>query len=102
MFCVPGASLTRLSWDDDYGPGTVHADRDAVMITAMGAYPPVAGFSPFVGSVIGEIASGSCSVAAACLEMCEGAEPDPGGTWPAGAIQLVGNYQLVQPRICSN
>jgi hypothetical protein len=95
------APLARLSWDDDYGPGTVTADRDAAMITAMGAYPAVAGFKPFVGSVIGEIASGSCSIAAVCAPVCEGALPDPGGTWPSDAIQLVGNYQMVEPRTCS-
>jgi hypothetical protein len=97
-----GASLTRLSWTDDYGAGTAQNDRDAVMLTAMGAYPAVAGFQPFEGRKIGEIATGSCSIAACCEKLCEGSTPDPGGTWPAGAIQLVGNYQFAQPRICSN
>jgi len=96
-----GASLTRLSWDDDYGPGTDNPDRDALVITAMGAYPAVSGFSPFVGSKIGEIASGSVSVAAACYDALVGLSFDPGGTWPSAALQLVGNYQTVYPRTFS-
>jgi hypothetical protein len=94
-------SLTTLSWDNDYGPGSVTTDEDAVMITAMGAYPPVAGFTPFVGTKIGEIASGLCSVAAACAEVPDSTFPDPGGTWPSAALQLTGNYQMVEPRTFS-
>jgi hypothetical protein len=97
-----GASLTTLDWTADFGAGSAKADRDAVMITAMGAYPPVAGFTPFEGTKIGEIATGACSIAACCESLCQGATPNPGGTWPSAAIQLVGNYQFVQPRICSN
>lgn len=96
-----GASLTRLSWDDDFGPGSAIPDRDALVITGMGAYPAVAGFAPFVGSVIGEIATGSVSVAAVCYEASVGVAFDPGGTWPTPAIQLVGNYQTVYPRTFS-
>jgi hypothetical protein len=96
------SSLTRLSWTDDFGAGTAQNDKDAVMITAMGAYPPVAGFTPFEGTKIGEIATGACSIAACCEKLCEGSTPDPGGTWPSAALQLVGNYQMVEPRICSN
>ncbi len=97
-----GASLTRLSWDDDFGPGTAIADRDALVISALGAYPAVAGASAFVGSKIGEIASGSVSVAAFCYGAKVSEAFDPGGTWPAGAIQLVGNYQTVYPRTFSS
>lgn len=95
-----GASMTRLSWDDDYG-GLTPGDQDAMMITAMGAYPATAGFQPLNGTKIGEIASGSVSIASACAPVCEGVFVDPGGTWPAGAQQaLDGNYQLAQPRVC--
>jgi len=94
-------SLTTLSWDADYGPGTTNPDRDALVITAMGAYPAVSGFSPYIGAKIGEIASGSNSVAAACYGAKVGVSFDPGGTWPAGAIQLIGNYQTVYPRTFS-
>src|SRR6266496_569522 len=96
-----GASLTELSWDADYGPGIEHADKDALMITAMGAYPPVSGFVPFNGTKIGEIASGSVSIAAACAEVPIGDVPDMGGTWPAGAQFLMGNFQLSWPRVYS-
>jgi hypothetical protein len=96
-----GASLTRMSWDDDYGAGFGNADQDASMLGAMCAYPPVAGFTPFNGTVIGEITSGAVSVAATCLSVCEATFPDPGGTWPAGASLLCGNYQYAQPRTCS-
>lgn len=97
-----GASLTTMSWDIDYGPPPWrNADQDALMITAMGSYPPVAGFSPLNGSVIGEITSGSVGVAAGCIAVCEGSMPDPGGTWPAGASALFGGYQVAQPRTCS-
>jgi hypothetical protein len=95
------APLARLSWNDDFGPGSVTTDRDGVMITAMGAYPAVAGFTPFSGTKIGEIASGSCSVAACCRSVCQDTLLDPGGTWPSNAIQLMGNYQMVEPRTCS-
>jgi hypothetical protein len=96
-----GASLTRMSWDDDFGAGNVKNDKDAILITAMGAYPPVAGFSPFVGTVIGEITSGLVSVAAVCMEAKEETLIDPGGTWPSPAIQMTGNYQYVEPRTFS-
>lgn len=97
-----GASLTRMSWVDDYGPPPIdHIDADAAAITALGAYPPVAGFQPFNGTKIGEIASGSCSIASACLPMCEGEFVDPGGTWPAGASLLAGSFQVGRPRTCS-
>lgn len=95
-----GASMTRLSWDDDYG-GLSPGAQDAIMITAMGAYPAKAGFQPFNGSVTGEIATGSVSIASACAQACEGVFVDPGGTWPAGSQQAIdGNYQLAQPRTC--
>lgn len=97
-----GASLTRLSWDDDFGPGTGNADRDALVITGLGAYPPVAGVVPFVGSVIGEIATGLVSVAAVCYGAKVDEVFDPGGVWPSAAIQLVGNYQTVYPRTFSS
>jgi hypothetical protein len=97
-----GASTTRLSWDDDYGAGFSQADQDAAMITAMAAYPPVAGFAPFYGTVTGEIASGSLSLASACVPVCEASWKDPGGTWPAGASLLTGCYQFAQPRTCSS
>lgn len=93
--------LTELSWDQDYGPGTAVPDRDAILITAMGAYPAQAGFAPFVGTRTGEIASGQVSIAAACMELEEGTAIDPGGTWPTAAAQLAGNYQMVEPRTFS-
>jgi hypothetical protein len=96
-----GASFTRFSWDDDYIPPWSNNDRDSHRITAIGAYPPVAGFVPFSGSKIGEIASGSCSIASACQSICQGTMPDPGGTFPAGASLLAGNYQVAMPRTCS-
>jgi hypothetical protein len=96
-----GASLTTMSWDIDYGPPPWrHSDKDAVMCTAMAAYPATAGFSPFNGSLTGEIATGVVSIAAGCVQVCEGSMPDPGGTWPAGASGLAGNYQVMQPRTC--
>jgi hypothetical protein len=96
-----GASMTRLSWDDDYG-GLSPGDQDALMITAMGAYPAQSGFQPLNGTKTGEIASGVVSVASACAQACEGVFVDPGGTWPAGPQQAIdGNYQLAQPRICT-
>jgi len=96
------ASLTTLDWTADFGAGSAKNDKDAVMVTAMGAYPAVAGFEPFQGTKIGEIATGSCSIAACCQQLCQGSTPNPGGTWPSAAIQLVGNYQFSQPRICAN
>src|SRR5205814_1298808 len=89
------ALATQLSWyADGYPAGSEQADKDALMITAMGAYPAVAGFAPLNGTMIGEIATGSVSIAAACCEVPVGDIPDPGGTWPAGASQLMGNFQL--------
>ena len=96
------ASLTSMSWNTDFGPNTTNPDRDALVITGMGAYPAVAGFTPFVGSKIGEIATGSVSVAAVCYGAKVNEGFDPGGTWPAGAIELVGNYQTVYPRTFSS
>jgi hypothetical protein len=96
-----GPSLTVMSWDIDYGPPPFqHCDADSVMVTAMASYPPVAGFVPFHGSVIGEQTSGSVGIAAGCVQVCEGDMPDPGGTWPAGASGLAGNYQVAQARTC--
>jgi len=97
-----GASLTTMSWNTDFGPNTTNPDRDALVITGMGAYPAVAGFTPFVGTKIGEIATGSVSVAAVCYGAKVNEGFDPGGTWPAGAIELVGNYQTVYPRTFSS
>ena len=95
-----GASMTRLSWNDDYG-GLTPGDQDAIMITAMGAYPAQAGFQPFNGTKTGEIASGTVSIASSCAQACEGVFVDPGGTWPAGPQQAIdGNYHLAQPRVC--
>ncbi len=94
-------SLTTLSWDADFGPGTAVPDRDAILITAMGAYPARSGFAPFVGSKTGEIASGQVSIAAACMQLEEGTAIDPGGTWLSAAVQLAGNYQMVEPRTFS-
>jgi len=92
------ASGSRLSWFDDFGHNTTQPDYDCVMLTAMGAYPPVAGFQPFDGFLVGEIASGSVSVAAHCKPVPEFTDIDPGGTWPSAAQQLVGNYQYARPR----
>ena len=54
-----------------------------------------------VGSKTGEIASGQVSIAAACMELEEGTAIDPGGTWLSAAVQLAGNYQMVEPRTFS-
>lgn len=96
-----GVSLTEMSWDIDYGPPPwLDCDADAVMCTAMAAYPATAGFAPFHGSVVGELATGAVSIAAGCIAVCEGVTPDPGGTWPAGASALAGNYQVMRARTC--
>lgn len=100
---APGsvATLNALSWDSYYGPPPwQYARQDAVMITAMGSYPPVAGFTPYNGTLIGEETGGSVGIAASCSTQCEGSVHDPGGTWPSNAQGLVGNYQLLQPRTC--
>jgi hypothetical protein len=97
-----GASLNRLSWVDDFGiPGTA-PDRDALTLIGLGAYPAVAGAQTFVGTKLGEIASGSVSVAAFCYPTEVGDDFDPGGTWPTDAIQIIGNYQTVYPRTFSS
>src|SRR5438445_6195826 len=70
-----GASFTRFSWDDDFIPPWSNSDTDSHMITAIGAYPPVAGFQPFGGKLTGELATGSCSIAAACMSVCQGSMP---------------------------
>lgn len=97
-----GAPLNRLSWFDDFGPPQVLTSRDALTLTGLGAYPAVSGAAAFNGTLIGEIASGEVSVAAFCFPTEANTDFDPGGTWPANAIQLVGNYQTVYPRTFSS
>jgi hypothetical protein len=92
------ANPKRLSWFDDYGHNTTQPDYDAVMITAMGAYPAQSGFTPLDGFKVGEIASGTGSIACACKPVPEFTDIDPGGTWPSNASLLVGNYQYARPR----
>jgi hypothetical protein len=96
------ANPRELSWDIDYGAGFSQADEDAQVITAHAAYPPQSGFVPLNGTKIGEISSGTLSLASHCLTMCAQTFTDPGGTWPADADGLVGNYGLGVPRICTN
>lgn len=93
-----GPSMTRMSYIDDFGAGYGKADRDAAMLSAFAAWPAVAGWQPFSGSVVGELATGTCSIAAACLLAQQDTFPDPGGTLPAGAQALAGNYQLAWAR----
>lgn len=95
------ANPRRLSWALDGGTSVTTCDLDGLMLTAMGAYPAVAGFTPYVGTKIGEIASGAVSIAAACYGAPQGTGPDPGGTWPADATLLFGNYQYAAPRTFS-
>jgi hypothetical protein len=92
-------SSSRLSWLDDYGVGMGAPASDALTITAMGASPGQTGFSPINGTLVGEISTADVSVACHCLGVPELTRPDPGGSWPAAATHLVGNYQTVKPRV---
>lgn len=87
-------SMSALSWAADLGtsfeptPLTV----PAAMLTAMGSYPAQSGFTPITGTLVGEIASGTCSIA--CAAATVSAIVDPGGSWPSTATELAGNYQF--------
>lgn len=93
---------TTLRWSNDYFFWDTFAVRDAIMVTAMGAYPATAGFAPFTGTLIGEKADGDTSIASACTAIPWNTVPEPGGTWPAGSQQAIdGNYQMDYPRTFS-
>lgn len=87
----------ELSWVNDFSPTSVQPDLDALIVTAMGASPGQTGFVPLQGSLVGELAIADVSVAVGCIEAAKDSNPDPGGTWPAAADHLVGNYQTVLP-----
>lgn len=71
-------------------------DADAYMVAALGAYPAQAGFVPAAGQLLGERATGDCSVACVVVPSVAAHVPtDPGGAWPAPADALAGNYQLL-------
>jgi hypothetical protein len=96
------ADPTTLAWFVDYAPWATFPVHDAIMLTGMGAYPATAGFQPTEGSLIGEIASGDVSIAAACSGRLVNVVPEPGGTWPlASQRALDGNYQMCWPRTFS-
>jgi hypothetical protein len=75
---------------------------DAVVLTAMGAYPAETGFIPIDGILVGERASGLCSLACACIEAPALAAFDPGGSWPSTHPMLSGNFQLMTPTSVSS
>lgn len=91
---ITSVSASALSWAADLGASFEPTPlSSATMITAMGAFPAQAGFTPLVGSVVGEIASGVCSIA--CATAGVSTRVDPGGSWPAIATELAGNYQFL-------
>lgn len=90
------ASADTLGWLSDLGSSSVPTPAAAaLMFTAMGAYPAQAGFTPLHGSVVGELATGSCSIACAVASASSSSAIDPGGSWPSAATELAGNYQFV-------
>ena len=100
----PDTSLNpkECNYNIDFGGGFPIPDQDAAFLAAACAYPPQAGFAPLGGSPVGEIASGFLSLAAVCGRSCGGVQFEPGGTWPANNSGWAVNYQVAQPRICSN
>ena len=86
---------TSLDWSVAFHGILPTVEANAVMVTAMGAYPAVAGFTPYLGTVIGEIATGTVSVAFAQAPVAAHSSPNPGGTWPSARTMLAGNYQFM-------
>lgn len=88
-------STATLSWLADLGTSfePTPVSTPATMITAMGAYAATSGFSPYAGSVVGQISSGTCSIACAVAQVSS--RVDPGGSWSAAAGELAGNYQFL-------
>jgi hypothetical protein len=95
-------SPTDLNWDRTYVGFDNVPLQDCHRIVAVAAYPPLAGFVPVSGTVVGEIASGQVSLAVTCLPLCQGQLHEPGGSWPSACDGLIGNYQVAQPRVCTN
>jgi hypothetical protein len=95
-------SPTSLNWDRVYAPFDNVPLKDCHRIVAVAAYPPTAGFVPVSGSVVGEIVSGSLSLAVTCLPLCQQQLHEPGGSWPSACDGLIGNYQVAERRFCTN